>query len=317
MCIENIQRVTTTTIMQNFVLVVVAILSAFSATPFVQGGGGVASGNVISEEIGIDESIELLRRVPLQRTRRQQQSTTTNDDNAMSRLLKRHNNNGKNNNDNRNDKNNDDDEAVLLETHDEHITPGDGFGGGDGDVPSIEELQYEYDLAAEAKEYNNTDLLASELKDNEKEGIVNDDDVDGKVAGIVNNNINNNNNNNKSAGKSGKSEDDASSSSMSMNNIRTESKQSKVRTSKSRKVSTGVCNKRLELAYNATQNVPDPEVQFPQIDNADDITALCAFRSNADANFGCLGFYYDPTKEPYFFKGMYIILLLLFSFTCI
>ena len=92
--------------MQNFVPVVVAILSAFSATPFVQGGGVGSSGNVvvISEEIGIDESIELLRRVPLQRTR-QQQSTTTNDDNAMSRLLKRHNNNGKNNNDNKNNNN--------------------------------------------------------------------------------------------------------------------------------------------------------------------------------------------------------------------
>jgi hypothetical protein len=312
--------------MQNFVLAVVVILSsAFSETLFVHGGGGGAS--ISEDNIGIDESIELLRRVPLQRTQQQQQqqSTTTNDYNAMSRILKRHNNNGKNNNNNENNENNDDDEAVLLETHDEHITPGDGFGGGGGggggggDVPSIEELQHEYDLAAEAKEYSNTDLLASELNDNEKEGIVIDDDGDGKVAGIENDNINDNDNDNKSGGKSGKSEQDTSFSGNSTdhnntNTIRTESKQSKVQSSKSRKVSTGVCDKRLKLAYNATQKIPD---QFPQIDTPDDITALCAFRPNADANFGCLGFYYDPKEEPYFFKGMYIILLFLFSFTCI
>jgi hypothetical protein len=279
--------------------VLVLILSA-SSTLFVQGGT-----NVISEEISMDDSIEL-RRVPLQQQQQQQRL-------QEQRLLKKHphhgknnqgnNNNNRNKNDDSNNNNDDDNNKAILETHDEHITPGNGFGGTT-DVPSIEELQYEYDQAAAEYDTINTAAadgdLASELKNNPKEGIVIINDDNDVVAGIKNNN------NNSAGGKSGKSEDTSSSMSLNNNNVRTESKQGKVGGSKSRKVSSGVCNKRLQLAYNATQQFPS---DFSNIQEKEDITALCEFRPTADANFGCAGFYFDPAIDPYFFKGMYHIFI--------
>ena len=74
---------------------------------------------------------------------------------------------------------------------------------------------------------------------------------------------------------------------------------------KSRKISAGICAKRLEIAYNETMkaNLEYPGL-FP-VETPEDVTKLCAFIP-PNANFGC-PFYYLPVFDgivDYFPKGV-------------